>query len=281
LKADNAFQFDQNPTLRVDYLIMAASYGPLANVKARQAMCYAFDYAAYNRAELGGLGTLPYGPFPSTLLGADKSVQPCPTDLKQALKLFQAAGVAPGTTFTFAAQEGRGDNIGAILKKQLEQIGFEVVVVKCNSNDYQNLITATATLSTCKTDLPDSNSQTPNSLPDHPDLILSSWWPDYNSPLNYSYPLFYSKSSGQNGQNAGNYNDPQVDKIIEQAQNTSDQATMVAMFKQLQQIVTLTDPAGVFMAQAPDRTVVSASVKNQVFNVLYLGTFDFYALSKG
>jgi peptide/nickel transport system substrate-binding protein len=281
LKADNAFQFDQNPTLRVDYLIMAASYGPLANVKARQAMCYAFDYAAYNRAELGGLGTLPYGPFPSTLLGADNSVKPCPTDLKQALQLFLAANISSGTTFTFATLDGRGDNVGAILKKQLEQIGFEAVVVKCNSNDFNSVIAESITLRTCKTDLPDSNLLAPDTLPDHPDLILNSWWPDYNSPLNYSFPLFYSKSSGQNGQNAGNYADPQVDKIIEQAQQTSDETAMLAMFKQLQQIVSNSDPAGIFMAQAPDRTVVSTSIKNQVFNALYLGTFDFYALSKG
>src|SRR5579859_5445409 len=244
-------------------------------------MCYAFDDAAHNKAELGGLGSLPYGPFPSTLLGADSSVKPCPTDLKQALQLFQAAGVSPGTTFTFATLDGRGDNVGAILKEQLEQIGFEAVIIKCNSNDFNSLVTETATMSTCKSDLPDSNQLVPNTLPDHPDLILNSWWPDYNSPLNYSFPLFYSKSAGASGQNAGNYADPQVDKIIEQAQQTSDQATMVAMFKQLQQIVTMTDPAGVFMAQSPDRTVVSASIKNQAFNALYLGTFDFYTLSKG
>ncbi|MHB8628344.1 MAG: ABC transporter substrate-binding protein [Aggregatilineales bacterium] len=262
LKADNNFQFDQNPTLRVDYLIMGASYGPLANVKARQGMCYAFDYAAYNRSELGGLGSLPYGPFPSTLLGADKSVQPCQTDLKKALELFQEAGIKPGTTFNYAAPEGRGDIAGEILKQQLEQIGFGLNITKYSFNDFNNLLTADIT-------------------PDRPDLFLNSWWPDYNSPLNYSFPLFYSKSAGANGQNAGYYTDPKVDKIIEQAQQTSDPTAMVALFKQLQQIVTLTDPAGIFIVQSPDRTVVSASIKNQVFNVLYLGTFDFYALSKG
>ncbi len=262
LKADNNFQFDQSPTLRVDYLIMGASYGPLANVKARQAMCYAFDYAAYNRSELGGLGSLPYGPFPSTLLGADKSVQPCQTDLKMALQLFNEAGVKPGTTFNYAAPEGRGDIAGAILKQQLEQIGLGLNITKYSFNDFNNLLTADV-------------------APDRPDLFLNSWWPDYNSPLNYSFPLFYSKSAGANGQNAGYYTDPQVDKIIEQAQQTSDPNAMVAMFKQLQQIVTITDPAGIFIVQSPDRTVVSASIKNQVFNVLYLGTFDFYALSKG
>src|SRR5512140_3137908 len=56
LKQSGKFLIDSEPTQRVDYLITAASYGPLTNPIARQGMAYAFDYAAYNRAELGNQG---------------------------------------------------------------------------------------------------------------------------------------------------------------------------------------------------------------------------------
>jgi peptide/nickel transport system substrate-binding protein len=257
-------QIDKNPTLRIDYLIMGAGYGPLKSIKARQAMCYAFDYAAYNRAELGGLGLPAKGPFPNTLLGWDTTMTaPCATDLKMAVSLLKNAGVAPGTVLKFAALQGRGDNAAAILKQQLEQIGLELQITKYSSDDFNNTL------------IPGPIST------DRPDFILNSWWPDYNNPLNYSLPLFYSKSTGSAGQNAGYYNNKQVDQIIELAQKTSDQTALITLFKPLQTVVAKDDPAGIFMAQSPDRTVVSSAIKNQVFNVLYLGTFDFYALSKG
>lgn len=262
LQKANSFQFDPNPTLRVDFLIMAASYGPLQDPKARQAMAYAFDYAAYNRAELGNLGRQPNGPFPNTLLGADPSIFTYKTDLKKARQLLDEAGVKPGTELNFVAPQGRGDLAGVILKQQLEQIGLTLNIKKLDNDAYQALLTGDKT-------------------PDRPDFFLQSWWPDYNSPLNYSYPLFYSKSAGQGGQNAGYYADPKVDKQIEAAQNARTVNEMTQLFKDVQQIITLDDPAGIFMVQSPDRTVVSGSIKGQVFNVLYLGTFDFYALSRG
>ena len=142
LKADNKFQFDTNPTLRVDFLVMAASYGPLSSTLARQAMTYAFDYQAYNRAELGGLGMQPNGPFPNTLLGWNGSTFTPPTDLKQALKLLNEAGVQPGTVLTYASPNGRGDEAGAILKQQLEQIGLTLNIKKFDLDAYNTLLTA-------------------------------------------------------------------------------------------------------------------------------------------
>ncbi len=256
------YQFDPIPTLRVDFLIMAAGYGPLQSPKARQAMAYAFDYTAYNRAELGNRGRQPNGPFPSTLLGADTSAFTYMTDLKKARQLLDEAGVRPGTELVFAAPEGRGDLAGAILKQQLEQIGLTLTIKKFSNDAYQALLTGEKT-------------------PDRPDFFLQSWWPDYNSPLNYSYPLFYSGSAGQSGQNAGYYANKDVDKNIQAAQNARTVDEMAQLFKPVQQTLTKDDPAGIFMAQSPDRTVVSGSIKGQIFNVLYLGTFDFYALSRG
>ncbi len=263
LKSAGKYQFDQQPTLRVDYLIMNATHGPMANVKVRQAMAYAFDYAAYNRAELGGLGSQPNGPFPNTLLGVDPALKPYTTDLKKARRLLDDSGIVFNRPLRFAAQQGRGDLAGSILQQQLEQIGLTLEINNSyNADDYVTLLSS-------------------QKGPDSPDFYLQSWWPDYNSPLNYSYPLFYSKSNEANGQNAGDYADPKVDQLIDQAQRAQSVAEINAPFKTLQQIVTFDDPAGIFMAQAPDRTVVSTTIKGHIFNVLYLGTFDFYALSRG
>jgi len=286
LQKDNTFQFNLKPTLRVDMLIMAASYGKLANPKVRQAMTYAFDYAAYNKAELGGLGIPTNGPFPNTLLGWDNTLALPVTDLKTALSKLNDAGINLKSTLadktnqslqvslTYASSQGRGDQAGAILQRQLEQLGISLTIYKTVNQktnmmeklalkDYNNLLSA-------------------DKSPDRPDFFLQSWWPDYNSPLNYTYPLFYSKSTGANGQNAGYYSDPTLDQLIEQAQKGTTPDQIIAPFKSVQKILGQDgDPAAIFMGQSPDRTVVSGTIKNQVFNALYLGTFDFYAISRG
>ncbi|MEP7289724.1 MAG: ABC transporter substrate-binding protein [Chloroflexota bacterium] len=254
------FDTDPNPTLRVDYIVMG-DYGPLKDPRARQAMAYAFDYAAYNRAELGNLGRQPNGPFPNTLLGADPTTFTYTTDLKQAKQLLDAAGVAPGTELTFLAPTGRGDNAGVILQQQIEQLGLKLNIEKLDFDKFSEIFSGDMSA-------------------DRPNFFLQSWWPDYDSPLNYSYPLFYSKSAGSGGQNAGYYANPTVDKLIESSQTVKTLDEMTNMFKTVQQVVTKDDPAGIYMAQSPDRTVVSKAVKGNVFNALYLGTFDFYAVSR-
>lgn len=262
LQKTGQYLTNSDPTLRVDFLIMGAGYGKLTNPKARQAMSYAFDYEAYNRAELGKLGQRPNGAFPIDLLGSDSAAFRYTTDLKRAKQLMDEAGIAPGTTFTYATPEGRGDLAGQILRSQLEQIGYELVIKKLDSDEYYNTLFPGAAEA------------------GRPDFMLQSWWPDYNSPLNYVFPIFSSKSVGAAGQNAGYYKDSKVDQIIEAALNAKTKEEVAALFKPFQDAITRDDPAGIYMAQAPDRTAVSVKIKGHVFNVLYLGTFDFYALSR-
>ncbi len=262
LELAGGYLLNKNPTLRIDFLIMATSYGPLQDVSARQALSYAFDYAAYNRAELGGRGRQPNGPFPNTLLGANPNTFTYKTDLKQAKTLLDSirAKVPPGTTFTLAAPEGRGDLAGAILRQNLEQLGYFLTVKKYPNDEYQALLTAGPSA-------------------DRPDLFLQSWWPDYNSPLNFALPIFASESA-EGGQNAGYLRDAKVDQIIKAGQNARSNDELVRLFVDLQTEVTQLNPAGIYMAQSPDRTAVSGKIKNHSFNVLYLGTFDFYAISR-
>jgi peptide/nickel transport system substrate-binding protein len=246
-------------TLRLDYLIMAAGYGPLKNPKARQAMGYAFDYTAYNRAELGGLGRQPNGPFPNKLFGARADTFTYKLDLQRAKTLLAEAKVPAGTRFVLAAPEGRGDLAGAILKQGLEQIGYFLEIKKYSNEAYQELLIAPLT-------------------PDRPDFFIQSWWPDYNSPLNFALPIFASESAGENGQNAGYYQNARIDQIIAAGKTAKSLNELNTLFTEFQKIIAQDDPAGIYMVQPVDRTALRGQIKGHVFNVLYLATFDFYAL---
>jgi peptide/nickel transport system substrate-binding protein len=264
LKDTNKYLINDASTLRLDYLILNTRTTWLQKPEVRQAMSYAFDYDAYNRAELGGLGKRTNGPFPLDLLGSDASTFRYPTDLKRARQLLTAANVPQGSKFVFAAPEGRGDIAGQILKMQIEQLGYELEIRKYDSDTYYNKIILGEPINGVR-----------------PDFMLQSWWPDYNSPLNFVLPIFAGASVGEAGQNAGYYVAPQVDQVIEQAKNARTRDEVIQLFKPFQTYITQQNPAGIYMAQAPDRTVVSGAIRGHVFNVLYLGTFDFYALSRG
>lgn len=263
LKTLNRFQFDPNPTTRIDFIIMGV-YGPLEKPVARRAMAYAFDYAAYNRATYGPFGLQPHGPFPNTLYGYNDTTFEYKTDLYTAKDLLDQSSIKPGTELVFATPQGHGEVAGAILQLQLEQLGLKLKIKNDLSyNDFTDLLV---------------NGK--KDAPDRPNFFLQEWWPDYNSPLDYSLPLFYSKSAGNGGQNGGYYKNATVDQAIEKAINASTREEIAAAFKDAQNVLTRDDPAGIFMAQTPDRTVVSNTLKGHVFNALNLGTFDFYALSR-
>ena len=105
--------------------------GPFADVRARQALNYATDRATMVKAAFFGLATPSFGDdLISANSGAyNKKLKGYKFDLKKAKQLFDAAGVKPGTTFTFWALAGRRDEwitMAQILQQDLQKIGINL-----------------------------------------------------------------------------------------------------------------------------------------------------------
>lgn len=106
---------------------------PFDDVRARQALSYAIDRKTMNKAAFGGLATPSLG---NSLISAsssayDKSLKPYDFNLQKAKQLFDAAGVKPGTTFTFWALAGRRDEwitMAQILQQDLQKIGLNITI---------------------------------------------------------------------------------------------------------------------------------------------------------
>jgi peptide/nickel transport system substrate-binding protein len=104
---------------------------PFNDVRARQALSYAIDRKSMNKAAFGGLATPSLGNslISATSSAYDKALKPYDFNLQKAKQLFDAAGVKPGTTFTFWALAGRRDEwitMAQILQQDLQQIGLNV-----------------------------------------------------------------------------------------------------------------------------------------------------------
>jgi peptide/nickel transport system substrate-binding protein len=105
--------------------------GPFSDVRARQALNYATDRATMVKAAFFGLATPSFGDdlISATSNAYNKNLKGYKFDLTKAKQLFDAAGVKPGTTFTFWALAGRRDEwitMAQILQQDLQKIGLNL-----------------------------------------------------------------------------------------------------------------------------------------------------------
>ena len=104
---------------------------PFNDVRVRQALNYATDRATMVKAAFFGLATPSFGDdlISATSSAYNKKLTPYKFDLQKAKRLFDAAGVKPGTTFTFWALAGRRDEwitMAQILQQDLQKIGLNL-----------------------------------------------------------------------------------------------------------------------------------------------------------
>ena len=262
LAKNSAVKVSANFTTALQYMTMTQG-GALAKPEARQALSYAFNYDAYIQAAYHNkYARRAYGPIPSVLLGFDKSVFKYQTDLNKAKELFAKAGLGQGSSLTLTVTNAPEYAIAAqILTAQLAQIGITLKVTTMDEAAYTAIY--------YKTEPADK----------HPNLLVYTWWPDFNDPYDMALPLIYSKSAGAAGANAGYYNNPTVDKLMDASAN-ADRPTLIRNFKQIQDIVSRQNPPSIWLSEPAQVTVMRSDVGGLVFNPLEIQTYYFYALHR-
>ena len=205
------------------------------------------------------------GPFPDLLLTHDPNTFRYPTDVDKARSLLQTAGVKPGTELTYEYYTGFGKEAGVIMQQQLAKVDLKLKLVEKDFNAFSADLT---------TDRP---------VDKRANMYYWSWWPDYNDPSDYAWPIL-SKDAVPSAcpcYNSGYWSDPQVSKIIDDGFQQTDQAKLSASFSQAQDIMTRTDPPIIAVGQRLEETYLRNDIQGQVFNPLYIQTFDYYALHRG
>jgi peptide/nickel transport system substrate-binding protein len=108
---------------------------PFNDIRARQALSYAINRPTMVKASFFGLATASPGNdlISATSNAYNKQLKPYAFNLQKAKQLFEAAGVKPGTTFTFWALAGRRDEwitMAQILQQDLQKIGYNLDIVR-------------------------------------------------------------------------------------------------------------------------------------------------------
>jgi peptide/nickel transport system substrate-binding protein len=254
---------DRSYSTQVLYLMLTEA-GPLATPEARQAMNYAFPFDEVVDAVYRGYAKRAIGPVAELCRGFAPGTFQYPTDLEKARELFAAAGVAEGTEFVLMQEAGdeKLKTATQLLQANLAEIGMTLTIETVDLGTINGVIYGDAPAE------------------ERPNLIPSFWWPDYNDAYNHLYPQVSCDSWGSKGANGGFYCNEEVDAGLAAAKDAPDAATYDAALAEVQQVLSETDPSGIYYLQPEWTTVLRSGISGFVFNPIYIGTYDFYRLRR-
>lgn len=262
LAATGLFNIGDVGQIRIDYALYNP-HGLLKDPRTRQAISYAFDYDGFINGLRSGIGRQAAGPFPRNLVYHDPDVFVYPTDLEKAKQLFDEAGWDYNNELVFTYYPGfSGEDVGPLLQAQLEQIGVKMRIEERDIASFNGLF---------------YGDQPPA---ERPDLMWYAWWPNLNDAYDEAWILYHSAAAGSAGANAGFYANARVDELIDAAYTETDPAKLQTMWAEVQQILTVDDPAGLWVEDPLERTIIRKDIAGHTYNAIYAMTFDYWALTR-
>lgn len=195
------------------WLCMNTQKAPFNDVKVRQAVNYAIPIQAIIPNVLFGYGAEMKSPVPSLTPGYDATVSPYKHNIEMAKKLMKEAGVTTPIAVDLAIRVGwlPHEQASVWLQTELEKIGFKINIVKETDATFRQLASKGEHL-----------------------LSIESWQSWVNDPM---YHLFFNFHSTAKGTNTAFYNNPAVDKLLDENLLEPDTAKRMAAVKELQKIL--------------------------------------------
>jgi peptide/nickel transport system substrate-binding protein len=214
------------PSLGVYLLTLDQSKPPFDDIHVRRAIAYSVDRQGLVDALLKGNGEPAVALDPPEIWG---SVLP-------AKEVRDFYNTLPSYSFDL-------DKARAELKQSKHAGGFRISVPASNSDPYMvnllqsltgNLSQIGITLDVQEVD----NSQWLAQYFGHENLGMQvmPYFPDFADPVNYPYLFFSSSNAVKEGMNGSNYKNPEMDKLIEAANQPSDVAARAEALKKIFQI---------------------------------------------
>ena len=241
---DATYQVHEQAGPHVWFLILNAKEGPLADKKMRQAVNYAIDKQALVENVLQGTAEVAAGPTPPAFAWAyNEELDPYPYDPAKAKALIDEAGHA-GAELTFYVTEGGSGMLdpvpmGAAIQADLAEVGLNVEIETYEWNTFLGKVNP--------------------GLEGKADMAEMAWMT--NDPDTLPYLALRSEAfPDKGGFNSGYYSNPEVDKLLEAARRSTDQAERAELYKQMQAIVH-DDAPWAFIANWKQNAVTSAAVE--------------------
>ncbi len=222
LRKDPNLKVVQGPSDRNIFVGLNNQYGPLKDVKVRQALNYAVNKKAIIDSILFGLGTILEAPTTPFLFGYTKVQQGgWPFNPTKAKQLLAEAGFASGFSVTFHTPTGRyiqDYQVAQGIAAQLSNVGIKATLSTSDWPTYVRTITQPL-------------DRTPLQL------FILGWATAYLDADGALFGQFHSKQWPPNGLEPTFYKNPKVDDLLIQGQTTPDAKKREAIYKEAQQII--------------------------------------------
>ena len=227
------------------FLILNAKEGPFADKRVRQAANYAINKEAIVNDVLEGTAAVAAGPTPPAFAWAyNETLEPYPYDPEKAKALLKEAG-AEGAKLTFYVTEGGSGMLdpvamGTAIQADLQEVGLDVKIETYEWNSFLGQVNP--------------------GLEGKADMAEMAWMT--NDPDTLPYLALRTEAwPDKGGFNSGYYSNEEVDKLLEAARASTDQAERAKLYQQMQSIVQ-EDAPWVFVANWKQNAVTSSRVEN-------------------
>jgi peptide/nickel transport system substrate-binding protein/oligopeptide transport system substrate-binding protein len=213
--ADFGDQAIFNPMLGIYYYGMNMTAAPWKDNQAlRQAMNYAVDRQTLCDVVMEGQRIPATGFVPMGIPGYQSNAMPYKYDKAEAEKLLTEAGFPGGQglpALTLGYNTGGGhEDPAQFIQGNLKDVGVNVTIEGYEWGSYLDLIQAAEVT-----------------------FFRMGWLTDYPIMDNFLYPLFYSTSTD----NFTMYNNPEIDKMLDQARSTPDQEARFQLYQETERMV--------------------------------------------
>ena len=239
------YQIYQQAGPHLWFLILNAKEPPFNDKRMRQAVNYAVNKKAIADNILQGTAEVAAGPTPPAFAWAhDDTLTPYPYDPEKAKALIKAAGYN-GAPLTFYVTEGGSGMLdpvpmGTAIQADLAAVGLKVNIQTYEWNTFLGKVNA--------------------GLEGKANLAEMAWMTNDPDTLPY-LALRTAAMPDKGGFNSGYYSNPEVDKLLEEARRSTDQAERAKLYKKMQEIVH-DDAPWLFVANWKQNAVSTSAVKN-------------------
>jgi oligopeptide transport system substrate-binding protein len=199
------------------YVVFDTAQPPFDDVNVRKAFSMAFDRQRYIDVVLRGQSLPAVGPYPPGLPGFNYGLQGLPYDPAQARELLKQSkyGGPQGLPPIIYTDSGIGSyislDVAAMAEMWEQNLGVTITVENIEYDYFYDQIYSG----------------------NHGQLVSGGWCADYPDPENFADVLFHTGSL----QNRGNYSNPQLDVLLEQARVERDVQARIAMYQQAEQMI--------------------------------------------
>ncbi|MGB2551966.1 ABC transporter substrate-binding protein [Campylobacter sp. MOP51] len=205
--------------MNVGYLAMNTNREMFKDLRVRQAINHAVNKKAIVDAVYEGFGKVAYAPIPPNLWSFNDNITKYEYDVEKAKALLKEAGYENGFEVTlYAMPVSRpyipdGRKVGEAIQSDLAKVGIKAKIV---SYDWVTYLDKTKNL-------------------EH-DMCLLGWTGDNGDPDNFLNILLTSHAANVPAQNYAAWKNPEFDKLVAKAKETSDVNERTKLYQEAQEV---------------------------------------------